>query len=296
MSGAAALQRDSQVLTFLDHHLVTTAGWTRIGCGGGTASGIYSWGAAKVFPASLSTTLLTGAWAVYENASGGQVLFRIANPGIFYMNWSGADQYAVGASDEDTLPTLPADNLAFTGSDLSSVANAKFQFTYTSDHNSFMVFGKRAPEADIAVAVVKLEDYKIGDPRPYWTYYNVAYSATTHWAVSDLSVSPVSGNSRGYHPTTGVQTYAVSEVRFGNASAMTNQPIDPVSGNYQKVELLCGCVTAGSIHIRGKIPGFYRVSDALGTGDRLSLSGGVYEQVVLYDYAVPWMSAEALEF
>lgn len=290
--------RACQFLAFVDEHLVTTAGWTRVGSGGGTASGLYGWGAAKVLPAFAASPGLmkTLAWGLYQNASGAQVLFSLSTA---YCKIQLAPQggFAAGASDEDTLPTAPAENLVLTTTttytNVGANLNQVFTFAYTADHNSFIFFGKFGAVDNLAYAIVKLEDYKTGDTRPYWAYCN-ARSDADNWSLLLMSSTPITDSMIGWHPTTGKQVYSILNPVTNSADVFLNMPVDPVSGYHQKLECLLGCTTAGSIHLRGKIPGVYRVSSALATGDKLSLSGGVYEQVVIGDYAVPWMSSDAM--
>jgi hypothetical protein len=239
--------------------------------------------------------MATLAWGLYQNATGAQVLFQQATQ--YIKMWLGpTGGYAVGTSDEDSLPTAPANVITFdattTYTNIGQSLNQYVQLAYTTDHNSFVVFGSFGGVDNVRYSVVKLEDFKAGDLQPYWsTCYT--QSGSSGWNVSHVSELASGTTTLGYHPTTGIQIYTVSNMDVGTTDIFLNQPVDPVSGNYQKMELLCGCKTAGSIHLRGKVPGLYRVSTALNTGDRLSLSGGNYEQVVVGDYALPWNSSDS---
>jgi len=303
LTGATGTIRASRFLAFIDEYLVTTAGWTRVGSGGGTGSGLYQWGAAKVLPtfAASPGSMATLAWGLYQNASGAQVLFQCSTQ-YCHMQVTPTGGFVVGPSAEDILPTAPADIMVFTTStsytNIGANADQKFTFAYTTDHNSFIFYGKAPGGTDnVAYAVVKLEDYKAGDLQPYWSYCNT-HSGADMWTVTFLSTTVTADTCLGWHPTTGKKQYGVINPTClgGGVDLFLNMPVDPVSGNHQKLEMLCACTIAGSVHLRGKVPGLYRVSDALATGDRLSLSGGVYEQIVIGDYAVPWMSSDSMSW
>jgi hypothetical protein len=283
----------------MDHFVCEGAAeWTRIASGGGTASGLYLWGSTKTLPTWPAITgIKTLAWAIWQNASGAQLCVQINSSGqINTLKWSPSGSFLVGASNQDTLPADPADVVTHTAGGNLDIGYATGVYTismaYTTDHNSFIIFGRRTAD-DFGACFITLEDTKTGDTQPYWCWFHIGTS--NFWTRTELSTQ--TGNYlMGYHPINGAKVYNISEaISVKSISPMDSIGADPVSGNIPRIDSICVCGTGGSLHIRGKVPGIYRVPTVLGTGDRIDdAGGGVYDYVVIGDYCVPWGSSAAM--
>ena len=304
---AAQTDRGLQFLAFLDTHLVDTAGWTRIGTGSGTA-GSTNWSAVSVlatYPAITSMAL--DAWGVWENVDGVQVCCKVET-NISIETWISPGGNFVSTSTTAILPpsetgTAPADMITVGSGNFVGASTNKITMAYSGDGNSVIIFGRRGAGPiynEFAFVLVKLEGTKTGDVYPaefpYWSfiYGNPGFNI---WSTGYMS-SGVSSKGWGSHPTTGPQEYGLMELWTNLIAPFTVLPVDPISGNAPRMECIVACSIAGSEHIRGKAPGIFRVSAAVhGTGDRLDdAGGGVYDWIVMGDYAVPWFSSDALSW
>jgi hypothetical protein len=304
---ASAAARAYQFLSCLDYYLIdvaaSAASWTRVASGGGTGSGLYTWGNAKTLPVFPSIVgMATGAWAVWQNAGGAQLCMQVDNTGIWTGVWfSGSAGFVSAGTTEDTPPTgafAPADMVPCNvgGSmDVGNTATYYVSIAYTTDDNSFIAFGRRASGDNMVAAFILLEEARTGDTAPYVGIFAAQTAGVPDiWSRQNLSQDGYVVD--GYVPTLGPVDYLLSEAGYDDAfeSIMYALGVDPFTGNVPRVE--CLCLNYGVTgHFRGRIPGIWRIPSSLSTGDRLDDQGvGVYSYVVIGEYCVPWGSSDTL--
>jgi hypothetical protein len=305
---SSQINRTYQILAFLDLYLVSTLGWTRKGTGGGAAQAT-TWGAATelaLYPSITSPkTMAADCWGVWQNPDGVQLCCKCEAAATVEF-WVSPGGNFVQAGTSNILPpsetgSAPADMITFPGTDWGGAGTNKITLAYSSDYNSVILFGRRgAPNDEMALIFTKLEDTKTADALPthypYWFYIKAASGADV-WASANLS-GGTGAAGFSYHPTQGVKEYCIIEAASDAGTVFTSAPVDPISGNAPRMESLVACVQPSSFHIRGTVPGVFRVSTALhNSGDRLDInSSGEYDWIVMGDYAVPWFSSDALQW
>jgi hypothetical protein len=303
----ATTQRMYQILAFFDKHLVDTAGWTRIATGGGSAQAT-TWGSATelaLYPSVTVPNLMAAdCWGVWENADGVQLCAKAESSSQFELWVSPGGNFVVTSTTATVPPsetgTAPADMITLPSSSWAGAYPSKITMAYSSDNNSIIIFGRRGSGTiydEIAFIFTKLENVKAADTIangefPYWAYSYAAQSQNV-WDTNHLSGGQTTAGW-STHPTNGVKQYYVFEPNVDGQIPFDSIPVDPISGNSQRMEEILMCGEAGSIHIRGTVPGLFRVSDAVHqSGDRLDdAGGGVYDWIVIGNYAVPWLSSD----
>jgi hypothetical protein len=287
----------------MDKYLVDSAGWTRIGTGDGTS--LTNWNTTSVLSYPSVGTMTDDAWGVWENADGAQLCLKVESSTAFEAAVSPGGGFVSTSTTFAVSPaetgTAPADMIDWQCGNMAGSDDGKVSMAYSADGNSVMVFGRSGSGTiydERAFIMVKLEDVKAADVYPtYFPYWLFCYgaSAANVWEAAYLSGgSGVRG--WGYHPIQGAQEYYVMEPAIDGNDIFETLPLDPISGNSQRLELICGSGDAAGRHIRGRVPGLFRISPAVhGSGDRLDDAGaGVYDWIVIGAYAVPWFSDESM--
>lgn len=301
IDSSSSNERARQVLTLLCETLLT-AGWSLVGQGGGNGSGVYQFNASGGLTnqfAAFPSSQYAGAWFVARNADGIEIC--VWNNSGYYLTFvaSPADGFVAGSSDEDTPPSDPADSFNTGGSTYESFGNSSYPFfchiSYSDDSNSFIMssYVSANDSESLCGVLVKLENVDASDASPtycpYWLAW-MAYSSSV-WENDALSGGN-KGDVGGFHPTAGAwKRYLLLEPKFDEDDVFDLISADPITGEQPRLTCLVGCTEATYTHIRGTVPGIYRVPSGLSSGDLLD--SGAY--VVMGDYCVPWGSADPMQ-
>jgi len=289
-TGSGSDERDRRKTYQLKVRLLQN-GWTLLGSGDGNSS--YSTSGTDYW--TSYSAVAVGAWLWLENTDGlelviwhaaaGNVRMRVS-PGVGYSAGTGEDaNNPVGTSAQPSDELRPEDS----GSDMQwtdGFTNHYCSFAVESDGTGFIVFGRVASLKDSgAAALVKLDSTQVGDSAPYWFYRRGALNY--NWTKS--VVQDTAAYQRGLHPSTGEQAYGAIALSLP-VDPMSNIPVDPISGDVRMYEVWAGCVTGGSEHLRGRVPGLYRVSEAFADGTKIYSD----QFIVLRDFAFPWNSSDPM--
>jgi len=301
ITGASDTERTKGVLAFIDQYLVGTAGWTRVGSSDGST---FSWDSTKNIPnVGSHSSIGGGAWACYEQVGGGaQIVIDYPSASdILHMFWSPSGSFVSTGVNATTGPhesgSEPADMVSMDATSQAGQSTDQYiSMAYTADGKSFIIFGSTGTNDYGAAAFITLENIKTGDTEGFWALWRFLQGGNA-WEVSILSDNTNPQYTAGYHPSSGEQPYTLMEPRFNGGDLFDNIGVDPVSGNHQRLELWCACNQATAYHVRGTCPGIYRISSLLSSGDRLDdAGGGVYDYIVIGNYAVPWGSSDNLQW
>lgn len=299
LSGATTELRAIQFVIKLKE-VLDTAGWSIIGYGDGVDdSGFNTGGVSDTFPAFPSTTGMDdGCWFCAENASGVQVVVqKVAGTGAdVHMWWSAGGGYTndgIGHSTRVGATTPPSDEIAHNATNTyfgGATGVSKQTIAYTDDAESFIVFGRIAGYDEFRGFLVKLEDFRVGDTTAFVASWYAKDGENT-WEATDLE-APAADTVLGWHPDGFEREYAFSKLTFDGVDIMTVIGPDPVSGDDQLLDILCGCQIAGSYHVRGKVSGIVRAPSGRASGDKYAANKWVQVGAFAID---GWNSADSLE-
>lgn len=295
---SAAVDRGKQVIILMKEVLVDTAGWKCVAYGDGTSTSDVdiSNGVTPNFPAFPSVTGMgTSIWLALENTSGAQAVFQNDSGGDVAMYWSPSGSYTNDSPTATTRlggTTPPADEITMQTSynDWGGGVSAHYMtIAYTSDAESFIAFGQRGGYDERCGFLIKATYAKTGDSYPYVACWR-AQNNFDVWDKANLSVTP-SGYVEGRHPTNGTKDYALSTIEWDDDDLMDSMPPDPASGDEQLIETIVACPIAGSLHIRGKADGIFRMSGLRSTGDKFDSD----RYMGIGDFAIDgWNSTDSL--
>lgn len=287
-SGATHGERGRRKLIAVKNVLVVN-GWTLEGSG----NGIASYSMAGVDHCTAWNTCAVGSWVWLKNLEGAEIVMWINTDETMVMRASCTVGYAAGSGEAAATPpgnTIPPID------EIQSADTTHIKWSDASAHTcsmlvdlgkSFVVFGRVSAAAGAgAVAFVKLEETQTGDPAPYWLMRQGHAAATGEYSVTYL-IEDWTYQS-GQHPTTGVQRYGAMALVLP-VDPMINLPVN-LAGDVQQHEVWIGCATAGSHHVRGKLPSIYRVAATTAQGTHLFN----HRFVVCDALAFPWNSTDAL--
>jgi hypothetical protein len=273
---------------------LTTAGWTVVGSGTGTA-GAFNWGGADLWAAAPTLDM---CWVALQNLDGVQLLLQCSTSTLL-MYWYKGVYSGVGAAANvlpNRAPNLPASEVAnslgggwTSGTPYANASDFYLQVAVDDVTLSFWAWAKNAAIVTYGTALVKLTDAKASDPNPYW---GVRYGTGGTSAFSLNCMCTILDHTYSVHPATNVRTeYGLTELLgLGVDSMFTAIPVDPNSANEQLMECLVGSVISNYWHLKGKAPGILRCSSSRSVGDTFDAETYVCVGV----YALPWSAGAAM--
>lgn len=262
-------------------------GWTLRG----TGDGVSNYSMAGVDYCTNWATMGSGAWVWLENLDGAEIVLWLngtqkatlrASQLIGYSASSG--ESATTAPGSTTPPAdemnLPSTTYTYWGGYQPNTSTIILDGGY-----SFMIFGRFLSNtySASATAFVKLSDTQPGDTEPYWMA-RFDYGSSGNYELYHFFEGWDYQAAR--HPVNGTQRYGAIELQFpGNP--MIDLP-DNLAGDPFMHEIWIGCGTSGSYHVKGKLPGVYRVA-----GNKVS-AVKLYDNkfIVCDDVAFPWNSTD----
>ena len=299
--GGSSSDRARQFVALMCESLLT-AGWSLVGQGGGTGSGIYQFntagGLSNLF-AAFPAVPAAQCWVVLRNADGLEICLWNEATNKCSLVVSPATGFVAGSSDEDTPPADPADAWDSGAGTYTAFGNDSYQtyitVAYTDDATSFIVMSRSSGNSKdwLAGAVIKLADVALADALPASCPYHVIWLANYAYDLWESNVLSelIYGGSVELHPGGTWQAYALSALQWGATEVMDDIPADPITGEQPRVTTIAGCAVAGYRHVRGSVPGIWRVPGNLATGDKLDSD----TYMVFGDYCVPWGSSDTLQ-
>jgi hypothetical protein len=271
-----------------------TAGWTLRGSGTGTAGPSGDWTGTDYWVAAPTRDL---CWVGLENSDSTQMLLQCSTDHLF-MWWLHGAYTGAGAATA-TLPDRAAPLAGEVVSYYDVIDGARgvpvaadfYLQVATEGTTSFWAWATTgAGVVAYATALLRLENTKVTDTNPYWSFRNAQGTSATVFStgLTDSGTRYCSA----LHPLSVAQSYPTLDLQQYSAPVFTLLPVDPNSGNEQLLECLVGCATTPYRHVKGKAPGLLRCSSARAVGDTFNTE--TYVCVGGSGYALPWSAGAAM--